>query len=352
MKPLRVGINGLGRIGRTLVRSALARAEREDWAGHTRTGPAIEIVAANDLLPPEQLAYLLEHDSVHRWPKPRVAVDGPRLQVGPFSVRLHGERDPSAIPWAQDAVDLVFECTGAFGRRADLARHLPTAPRVILGAPGEADRMIVVGVNEAELDGPQLEVVSAASCTTHALAPVLSVLDAAFGVRWAIIGTVHSYTAGQALIDGSAKGSDWRRGRAAAANIVPTTTHATRALTQVLPHLAGKLEGSSVRVPVPDGSMWEVSCTLGGSPDLTRALDVLRDATDTEELRGVLEVRDAPLVSSDILGDPASSIVDVGACRGVGPLLKLAGWYDNEAGYSARLLDLAASWSARYPLGG
>lgn len=350
MASVRIGINGLGRIGRTVLRHAVQRALDRDWSGVTRPrmglgegpGPSLEIVAANDLLPIEKLAYLIEYDSVHRGFRPEVKIDGRRLRVGPHTLEVHAERDPAKIPWSQDGVDVVFECTGAFGRRRELERHLSHAPKVILGAPGEADAMVVLGVNEEALDADHHRLISAASCTTHAIAPVLAVLDRTFGVRWAIIGTIHAYTAGQVLIDGASPSSDLRRGRAAAINIVPTTTHAARALTQVLPRLAGKLTGAAVRVPVPDGSMWDLTCTLAESHELPEVIDALREGAASGPMQGILSVTEAPLVSSDILGTTYSSILDVGACHASGPLLKLQGWYDNETGYAARLLDLAA----------
>lgn len=301
----------------------------------------MEVVAANDRLDVQALAYLLEYDSVHgRSPDPVEVADG-CLRVGDLSIRMFNESDPKDIPWSREAVDVVFECTGAFGLRRELERHLSEAPRVILGAPGEADAMIVTGVNDAEIP-PGAHVLSAASCTTHAVAPVLSVLDKAFKIRWTLMGTVHAYTAGQSLIDAPAPARDLRRGRAAALNIVPTTTHATKAVTHVLPQLAGKLAGNSTRVPVPDVSMFDLTLTLDRATDLEGALDVLREAATTPALRGILDVRDKPLVSSDLVGETHSSVVDVGACMASGPLLRIAGWYDNESGYAARLLDLAA----------
>jgi glyceraldehyde 3-phosphate dehydrogenase len=359
MKPLRVGINGLGRIGRTLLRLAVARDTHEragagatslfEASGITRAGRPIEVVAANDLLATDLLAYLLRYDTVHGRARSTVRVEGDELQFGPFRIRRFAERDPGAIPWDELGVEVVFECTGAFHRRAELERHLVRAPRVVLGQPGEADAMVVLGVNDEALAAPGLRIVSAASCTTHAAAPVLHVLERAFGVRWALLGTVHAYTAGQGLIDGAVKGSDVRRGRAASENIVPTTTHATGALMTVLPNLAGKLAGSSIRVPVSDGSMWDLTVTLGGNPTLAQVVEALRDAADGPRLRGILQVTDEPLVSSDVVGDPHSSIVDVGASLSAGPLIRLQGWYDNETGYAARLLDLAATWATHWP---
>ena len=307
-----------------------------------RSGPPIEIVAANDLAGPEQIAYLLQHDSVHGPMRGEVSHGEGELRAGPFRLRLSSEPDPERIAW--DGVDLVLECTGVFGRRAELEGHLASGPAgVILGQPGEADRSIVVGVNDGELTGSE-RVLSAASCTTNAVAPVLSVLDAAFGVRWALLSTVHAVTAAQRVVDGPAK--DFRRGRAAGRNIVPTTTGAARAVVQVLPGLAGKLDGQAIRVPVTDGSLFEVTCTLGDSPGLDRVLDALRTGSADPSLARILELRDDALVSSDIVGNTHSSIVDTGACLAAGPLIRVVGWYDNEAGYAARLLDLASAWAS------
>jgi len=341
MRPLRIGINGLGRIGRTVVRSALERLADPAWLGTTRPGPDLVVVAANDRLDAEALAYLLEYDSVHGRASHPVRVCDGRIEMGPLSIRVFNESTPQDIPWSQEEVDVVLECTGAFGRRRELEHHLSEVPCVLLGAPGEADAMIVAGVNDHELP-KDASVLSAASCTTHAVAPVLSILDQMFKIRWALLGTVHAYTAGQSLIDAPAPARDLRRGRAAGLNIVPTTTHATRALTQVLPQLAGKLSGTSTRVPVPDVSMFDLTVTLDRPTELAEALEVLAEAARSPEMRGILDVRDAPLVSSDLVGETHSSVVDVGACVSSGPLLRIAGWYDNESGYAARLLDLAA----------
>ncbi len=341
-KPLRVGINGLGRIGRLIVRHAFARAEDSGWPGATRTGPRIEVVAANDLASAEQLAYLLKHDTAHgRWAQ-TVGSEGGALTVGSKRIELYHCPSPDQIPW--NGVDLVFECTGRFSRREQLDGHLQRGPfGVVLGQPGDVDQTIVVGVNDDDLVRDH-RIVSAASCTTNAVAPVLAVLDATFGVRWALIGTVHANTGAQRVVDGAA--SDLRRGRAAAANIVPTTTGAARAVAQVIPGLAGKLDGQAVRVPVIDGSLYEITCTLGDGPTLDRVLDVLRAAKEDKANRGILDVRRAPLVSSDIIDDLHSSIVDEEACLGAGPLIRVVGWYDNEAAYAARMLDLAASWGS------
>jgi glyceraldehyde 3-phosphate dehydrogenase len=211
---------------------------------------------------------------------------------------------------------------------------------VILGAPGEVDRTVVVGVHEDAVT-PSDRLLSNASCTTNALAPVLMTLHRVFGVRWGILGTVHAYTAGQGLVDGLSSG-DFRRGRAAGLNIVPTSTGAGRAVALVLPELAGKLSASAVRVPVPTGSLFEVTCTLQDTVSVERALEALQEAAASPRLQGLLAVSQEPLVSSDIIGNTHSSIVDASACIAQGPLLKVVGWYDNEAGYAARMLDVVA----------
>lgn len=344
MSPLRIGINGLGRIGRLVLRRAVSRALAPDGPAVVRTGRTLEIVAVNDIAPIEQLVYLLTYDSAHGTATPRPQLRDGRIEIGPVSVHYSREREPANIPWSDHGVDLVLDCSGRFKKRSTLEPHLdgPNAPRwAVLGAPGEVDRTIVVGVNESDFDPENDRTLSCASCTTNALAPVLGVLDKAFGVRWGLASTVHAYTADQGLVDGMS-GKDYRRGRAAATNIVPTSTGASKAVAIVLPRLAGKLAGSAVRVPVVDGSMYEITCTLDDSPDLGRAIEALRDASSTDALRGILDVRDDPIVSSDVIGDSHSSIVDVGASLAQGPLLKIAGWYDNEAGYASRLLDLAA----------
>ncbi|MGB1013671.1 MAG: type I glyceraldehyde-3-phosphate dehydrogenase [Nannocystaceae bacterium] len=348
MATVRIGINGMGRIGRLVLRHALARAAGTA-TGATRTGCNLEIVAANDLASAEDLAYLIGHDSVHRCnlPNPEV-VDG-AIHVGPFRIALSAQRDPAAIDWAAHNVDVVLECTGKFTNRDGMARHLEgkgKAPaRVILGAPGKGvDRTIVVGVNESTLT-PEDRLISNASCTTNALAPVMAILHRAFGVRWALMGTTHAYTGGQGIVD-VLNPKDYRRGRAAAVNIVPTTTGAAKAVALVLPELSGKIDGSAVRVPVPNGSMFEVTCTLDGSPGLPRVLAALRDGAKSDRLKGILQVSEQPLVSTDIIDNSHSSIVDVPSCLSSGPLLKIVGWYDNEWGYAGRLLDLVTVTSS------
>ncbi len=342
MSAVRIGINGLGRIGRLVLRHAVRRAMDPGHKCIVRSASNLEVVAANDLASPRELVYLLNHDSIHPWDGPRAEARDGMIHFGPLRVELSAEPEPTKIPWAKWGVQVVLECTGRFTKRSSISDHLQTGgpSRVLLGAPGEVDRTVVVGVNEDSVL-PSDQLMSCASCTTNALAPVLGTLHRAFGIRWGILGTVHAYTAGQALVDGTSPG-DLRRGRAAALNVIPTSTGAGRAVAQVLPELAGKLNASAIRVPVANGSLFELTCTTDETVPVERAVETLRDAAKSEGLRGILDVRDEPLVSSDIIGDTHSSIVDVSACLAQGPLLKIVGWYDNEAGYAARLLDLAA----------
>lgn len=342
---IRLGINGMGRIGRLVLRHALARSAGFEASGGVRKGPPLQVVAANDLADAEELAYLLSHDSVHRTNLPKARAEGGALHVDGASISLFKERDPSKIPWAAHDVDIVIEATGKFTTGEGMAGHRATKggpSHVILAAPGKnVDKTIVVGVNEDALDPEKDRLISNASCTTNALTPVLSVLDRVFGVRWGLVGTTHAYTAGQGLVDGLA-GKDLRRGRAAAQNIVPTSTGAAKAIAEVLPNLRGKCDGTAVRVPVVDGSLYDVVAVLEGQPTLERVIDALREAAASESLKGVLDVRKEALVSSDVLSDPHSSIVDVDACMGQGQLVKIVGWYDNEWGYSGRVIDLAS----------
>ena len=347
MTPIRLGINGMGRIGRLALRHALARATADQaGSGAARKGPPVVVVAANDLAEADELAYLMTHDSVHRWNLPKVKPEGnDSLRVNDSKIALFKEKDPSKIPWNAHGVDIVIEATGRFTDRAGLAAHRTASDgpsHVILAAPGKGvDKTIVVGVNDESLDPAKDRLISNASCTTNALTPVLATLDKTFGVRWGLVGTTHAYTNGQGIID-TLSGKDLRRGRAGAINIVPTSTGAAKAIAQVLPNLSGKVDGTAVRVPVVDGSLFDCVCTLEGSPSLERVIEALKEAAASEALQGILDVRDEALVSSDILGDPHSSIVDIGACMGLGQLVKIVGWYDNEWGYSTRMLDLAA----------
>ncbi len=342
MTAIRVGINGLGRIGRLVLRRSLKRTDAD--------GPVITVAAVNDLAPPETLAYLLSHDSVHRWGLPTVHTAPGALVVDGCEIPLSCQQSPAEIDWARHDVDLVIEATGNFTTRKGLSGHLrdPNGPRhAVLAAPGQdLDFTVVLGVNDDHLDPTQHRLISNASCTTNAMAPVLAILDQAFGVEWALVNTTHSYTTGQGLTD-SPVGKDLRRGRAAGINIVPTTTSAASALLAVLPHLRGRVDGSAVRVPVVNGSLFELVCALTGTPSLARVLETLAAAAATPKLQSIVSLRREPLVSSDILGDTHSSIIDVECCMSLGPWVRVVGWYDNESGYSARLLDLIARLGPR-----
>jgi glyceraldehyde 3-phosphate dehydrogenase len=323
----RVGINGFGRIGRAFTRLAL---DRDD----------LEVVAVNDLTDARTLAHLLEFDSTYRRLDRKVTHGDGALYVGAHRIDVLSERDPARIDWAAYGADIVIESTGKFRAREAAAAHLKGGARkVLISAPGKGvDLTVVLGVNEAEYDPLRHDVISNASCTTNCVAPMAKVLDDAFGVEHGFMTTVHAYTGDQMLLDGPHK--DLRRARSAAANIVPTTTGAARAIGEVIPALAGKLDGTAVRVPVEDGS-------------LTELLVVLREAVTAETvneafsaaafgpLEGILRYSADPIVSRDIIGDPASCVFDPLLTQAAGTLVNVFGWYDNEWGYASRLADLA-----------
>ena len=323
----RVAINGFGRIGRSVTRILSARDD-------------VDLVAVNDLFRPEALAYLLKYDTVMRTFDAEVRAEGDRLRIGERSVRLLKSADAAALPWGDLGIDVVVEATGRFRARAQLEAHLRAgARRVILTVPAKdaIDATIVVGVNDGTLR-PEHRLVSNASCTTNCLAPLAKVLDESFGVERGFMTTVHAYTNDQRLADVPHK--DLRRSRAAAANIIPTSTGAAKAVGLVLPHLAGRLDGVAMRVPVMDGSIVDLDVLLRGEPgpaDVNRALQRAAEGP----LRGILEYSDRPLVSGDVIGNPHSSIVDALSTRSAGEgFLKVVAWYDNEWGYSSRVVDL------------
>jgi glyceraldehyde 3-phosphate dehydrogenase len=324
---VRVALNGFGRIGRSIMR-ILAR--RDD----------IDVVAINDLYRPEALAYLLKYDTVMGTFDAEVRAAGDRIDVGRRSVRMLASKDVAALPWGELGVDVVVEATGRFRARAELERHLAAgARRVLLTVPAKdaIDATVVIGVNDAVLR-PEHRIVSNASCTTNCLAPVAKVLDETFGIEAGVMTTVHAYTNDQRLADVAHK--DLRRSRAAAENIIPTTTGAARAVGVVLPQLKGKLDGVAVRVPVPDGSIVDLNARLRGAPGADEVNAALRAAA-AGPLHGLLEYSDRPLVSSDVIGNPHSSIVDSLLTRSVGEgFVKVVAWYDNEWGYSCRVVDL------------
>src|SRR3954469_10847585 len=326
---VRVGINGFGRIGRNFYRAA------------KKKGADIDLVAVNDLTSPEINAHLLKYDSTHGTLAEEVKVTGDGIAVGSDSFKVLSERDPKNLPWGDLGVDVVIESTGIFTDRDKAAAHLEGgAPRVIISAPAtNADATFVMGVNDDTFDAATHKVVSNASCTTNCFVPLVKVIDDAFGVEQGLMTTVHAYTGDQMLVDGPH--SDLRRARAAAINIVPTSTGAARATGLVLESLNGKLDGTSLRVPVPDGSITDLVAVLKTSASVAEINAAYQEAASSGPLKGILEYSDAPLVSSDIVGNPHSCIFDSGLTMSQGTLVKVLGWYDNEWGYSNRLVDVA-----------
>jgi glyceraldehyde 3-phosphate dehydrogenase len=323
----RVGINGFGRIGRNYFRAALEQ------------NADLEIVAVNDLTSPETLAHLLKYDSVTGRIGADVEVRGGDLIVGGKTIKVLAERDPANLPWKDLGVDVVIESTGFFTKAEDAKKHLDAgAKKVLISAPGKgADRTIVMGVNDGDYKPETDNIVSNASCTTNCLGPLAKVIHEAFGIERGLMTTVHAYTADQNLQDGPHR--DLRRARAAALNIVPTSTGAAKAIGLVLPELDGKLDGFALRVPVPTGSVTDLTVTLAREASVQEINDAYKAASDGA-LNGILRYTDEPIVSSDIVTDPASCIFDSGLTRVMGNEVKVVGWYDNEWGYSCRLVDL------------
>ena len=327
---VRVAINGFGRTGRAFLRAAIASPH------------GVEVAAVNDLGAPDQLVRLLARDSVHgRFPAP-VVLQHDTMVIGDASVRMLMEPHPEELPWKELDIDVVIESTGKLTTRDAAAAHLAAgAQRVIVSAPGKGvDATFVVGVNEDTFDPKRDFVVSNASCTTNCLAVLAKVLDDAFGVDQGFMTTVHAYTDDQHLVDALHK--DPRRARGAAVNIIPTTTGAARATGLVLPDVAGRLDGLSLRVPVPDGSITDLVALLRATPTVEDIDDAYRAAATSGRLAGFLEYSDEDLVSTDIIGSAASCVYDSKLTMAGGNLVKVFGWYDNETGYSSRLVDLAA----------
>ena len=326
---VRVGINGFGRIGRNFFRAAKAR------------GVDIDFVAVNDLGSLDQMALLLKRDSVAgTYPGEIKEVDG-GIDVDGDVLKVVSHRNPAEIPWGDLGVDVVIESTGIFTDRDKAALHLDGgAPRVIVSAPaGGADATFVVGVNDDTFNPETDIVVSNASCTTNCFVPLIKVLDDAFGVDKGLMNTIHAYTGDQSLVDGPHK--DLRRARAAAINIVPTSTGAARATALVLESMKGRLDGTSLRVPVPTGSITDFTGVLNQDVTVEQVNEAFAAAASEGPLTGILQYTDEPLVSSDIVGSPYSSIFDSGLTMAMGNMVKVLSWYDNESGYSNRLVDLA-----------
>ncbi|HEV3227343.1 MAG TPA: type I glyceraldehyde-3-phosphate dehydrogenase [Acidimicrobiales bacterium] len=326
---IRVGINGFGRIGRNFFRAA------------RKAGADVEVVAVNDLTSPEINAHLLKYDSTHGTLDDEVKVTGDGIAVGSTSIKVFAERDPKALPWGDIGVDVVIESTGIFTDRDAAAAHLEAgAPRVIISAPATgADATFVIGVNDRSFDPAAHLVVSNASCTTNCFVPMVKVLDDAFGIERGLMTTVHAYTNDQNLLDLVHK--DLRRARAAAVNIVPASTGAARATSLVLESMKGKLDGQALRVPVQDGSVTDFTGILARDVTVDEVNEAFRAAAGSGPLAKVLVYNEDPIVSSDIVGSPASCTFDSPLTQTMGNLVKVMGWYDNEWGYSNRLVDLS-----------
>ena len=326
MSKIRVAINGFGRIGRLSYRAMLGKATD------------LEIVAINDLTDTKTLAHLLKYDSVHGRFAGEVSYDAENLIVNGQKIRVYAEKDPKNLPWASNQIDVVLESTGRFVDEAGAGGHLTAgAKKVIISAPASGNiPTVVLGVNDHTLTGSET-IISNASCTTNCLAPMAKVLDDAFGIESGYITTIHAYTADQNLQDAPHK--DLRRARAAAYSIVPTSTGAAKAVGLVLPHLKGKLDGVAMRVPIPDGSLTDLTAVLKKPASIEEINAAMKKAAQGA-MKGVLEYTEEPIVSIDIVGNPHSCIFDAQMTAVMGTLVKVVGWYDNEAGYSNRIADL------------
>jgi glyceraldehyde 3-phosphate dehydrogenase len=332
----RIGINGFGRIGRNFYRAVAA----------SRSGE-LEIVAANDLGDVATMAHLLKYDTVLGTLSADVSVTDDGIRVGGRTIKILAERDPAKLPWSDLGVDIVVESTGHFTSADDARKHIDGggAKKVIISAPAKGeDATFVMGVNDGDYDPAQHHVVSNASCTTNCVAPLAKVLHDSFGIVKGFMTTIHAYTNDQVILDFPHK--DLRRARAAAQNIIPTTTGAAKAVSLVLPDLKGRLDGFALRVPVPDGSVTDLVCELSRDVTKDEINAAYKQAADGE-LKAYLTYTDAPIVSSDIVGSPASCTFDSLLTMVQGNQVKVVGWYDNEWGYSSRLADLAALMAGR-----
>jgi glyceraldehyde 3-phosphate dehydrogenase len=325
---VKIGINGFGRIGRNYFRAALAK------------GSDLEIVAVNDLTDNKSLAHLLKYDSITGRLDATVELEGDSIVVNGKPIKVLEERDPASLPWGELGVDIVIESTGRFTKSDDARKHITAgAKKVIVSAPasGADVATLVLGVNESTYDPATHDIISNASCTTNCLAPLAKVLLDTFGIERGLMTTVHAYTADQNLQDGPH--SDLRRARAAAINIIPTSTGAAKALGLVIPELVGKLDGYALRVPVPTGSITDLTVELT-KPATVDEINAAYKAASEGALKGILSYTEDPIVSSDIVSDAHSSIFDAGLTKVIGNQVKVASWYDNEWGYSNRLVDI------------
>ena len=325
---MKVAINGFGRIGRSVFRILNSQQN-------------IDVVAINDIADNEAMAYLLKYDTVMGPFKDSVEINGDILKTSYNEIKMLAEREPGYLPWGEMGVDVVIESTGIFRTKKQLDDHIKAgSKRVVLTVPAkdEIDYTLVIGVNDKELTNEH-KIISNASCTTNCLAPMAKILNDNFGIEHGVINTIHAYTNDQRLAD--VPHSDWRRSRAAAENIIPTTTGAARAVGKVLPELNGKLDGIAMRVPVPDGSVVDSVFKLEKSVTIDEINNVVKSAANTDEMKSVVEYSNLPVVSTDIIGNPHSSIFDAPFTKVIdGTLVKTVNWYDNEWGYSNRVADL------------
>jgi glyceraldehyde 3-phosphate dehydrogenase len=337
MAKIRVGINGFGRIGRNFLRAQLQQ------------GGGFEIVAANDVGDTKTMAHLLKYDSVlGPLDVPVEAGDGV-ITVGGHEIKFLSERDPADLPWADLGVEVAIESTGLFTKRPDAEKHLQAgAKKVVISAPAtDPDLTIVLGVNDREYDPERHHIISNASCTTNCVAPVAKILHEEYGIERGFMTTIHAYTNDQRTLDLPHK--DLRRARAAAINLIPTSTGAARAIGVVMPELKGKVDGMSMRAPVPTGSIVDLVVQVGSEPTAEQVNELFRGKADTGDLEGILQYTDEPIVSTDIVQSPYSSIFDSGLTMANGNLLKVFSWYDNEWGYSCRLVDLVVKIGQTLP---
>jgi glyceraldehyde 3-phosphate dehydrogenase len=332
MRKIKIAINGFGRIGRMFMRIAHAKEN-------------FEIVAINDVMEPSTMAHLLKYDSVHKKFDGKVEFNHNHIEVNGKKIKVYTEENPEKLPWRHLGIDVVIESTGKFTCRDEALKHVKVAgaKKVIISAPakGESDgvQYIVLGVNDHLINKQDL-VISNSSCTTNNVAPMIMILDRIWGIEKAFITTVHSYTRDQNILDGPHK--DLRRGRAAAYSIVPTTTGAAKAVTKIFPHLAKNIGGAGIRVPVPDGSLTDVTCTLSRPASKEEINAKFKEAAETN-LKGILEYTEDPIVSMDVIGNPHSALFDSQLTAVLGEknkLVKVVAWYDNEVGYSNRLVEL------------
>jgi len=329
MKTIKVGINGFGRIGRTVFR-------------RMSDNPNMEVVAINDLTSPATLAHLLKYDSIHRGFNGTITSGEHFLTVNGKQIPVYDKKDPAEIPWGSHNTDVVIESTGKFTKAEDAAIHLKGGTRkVIISAPATGSlKSIVLGVNDHILDGTET-VISNASCTTNNAAPMMKILNDNWGIETAYITTIHAYTGDQNLHDAPHK--DLRRARAATLSIIPTTTGAAKAITDIFPEMKGRIGGAGIRVPVSNGSLTDITCILTKPADTISINQAFRKAA-SEEMKGIIQYTEDPIVSVDIVGNAHSCIFDSLLTSVLGNMVKVVGWYDNETGYSARLVDLVAVW--------